>query len=125
MDTDTSDADQMDELDDEYEDDEPDRIPNTVLGPAVFLAVPALAFALLGIYALTGASTRAGGLVWLSIGAVLGAIAIGLWRRSRIAHTVAYVIAGVVALTVVGLVVAIPIVWCLQTREAKDWFGIA
>jgi hypothetical protein len=45
-------------------------------------------------------------------------------RRVCTLHTVAHLIAGMVALTCVGLVVAAPIVWCLSQRDAKDWFGI-
>jgi hypothetical protein len=124
VDIDTSDADLAELAEDEYDGEAPGKIPTTVLGPVVFLAVPALGLILLGCYALTAASTRSGALVWLPVGVVLGAVAVGLWRRSRIAHAVAHLIAGMVALTCVGLVVAVPIVWCLSQRDAKDWFGI-
>lgn len=120
-----------DQDEDENEDDdlvEPERIPTAVLGPAVFLAIIAAAATALGAYALTDAASRTIGYIALPLGLILAATVVGLFRRSRVAHTAAYVIGGIIAVaglpTIVIGALGVAIVWGMSTRQAKDWFGI-
>lgn len=133
----TDDLTEIDNDDDAIEDDptaEPaPKIPNTVLIPAILLAIIAAASLLLGTYTLTGANTRTHAAIWLPTGLVLAALVVGLWKRNRAAHALTYVIGGGVALAGIAvlqsggyLLIAFGggITWAISTRTAKAWFAI-
>jgi hypothetical protein len=113
----------------EYEDDEDEGwgpIPNTVLLPVfVFIAFGAVALLLGTLRAFTSIGSQS--LPWpavVVIGAGLIATGVGLVRHSRVAHTVAYVVGGLTALSIVGLIPGVALVISLSVRSAKDWFNI-
>ncbi len=100
-------------------------IPNTVLLPALlFIACGVIMFAVAVAIAALGVT---GGWSWplaLLGGAALAATGLGLYQRSRIAHTAAYLAGGLLILTGFGIIPGVALIWSLSMRSAKYWFNI-
>jgi hypothetical protein len=124
---------EYDDLDDEAED-EPAPMPSNVLGMLIFFGIIGVTATVMGglVLALNDL-TDTTGLVLLPTGLAALAVGIGLWRRSRLAHGLAYALGGWLAL--IGLARFLTggflltgfgayMVWALSTRPVKDWFGI-
>lgn len=101
-----------------------ESIPNTVLLPLIGFGLVAL-FGLLAAavsFAYNPGGTPA---VLFAVAFVAyAATAVGLWRRSRVAHTAGYVLALPFAASGIGLLATVGIIWALSVRSAKDWFGV-